>query len=145
MNVPMSRIAALIFTLILFAGVCASESPPPSNTPAATPVPARTEPCQIDERLELQLMGGEINSVVCFSWSENGEEREFTAEGAPYFGTVDGGSRSLPPVGQTVSIWNEDILVVSGTGESVATAYVEGEGQGFLNRWETYVRFKAQE
>ena len=88
-------------------------------------------------------MGGEINSVVCFSWSENGEEREFTAEGAPYFGTVDGGSGSLPPVGQTVSIWNEDILVVSGTGESVATAYVEG--QGFLNRWETHVRFKAQE
>ena len=88
-------------------------------------------------------MGGNIDSVVCFTWSENGEEREFTAEAAPNFGTADGGSRALPPVGQTVSIWDRDVLVVSGTVESVATAYVED--QVHLNRWETHVRLKVQE
>ena len=143
MKASLSRIEALMFTLIVFAGACASESPPHSNTPAATPVPARTEPCPIERWLARQLAAGQIDSVVCFSWSENGEEREFTAEGASYFGTADGGSGSLPPVGQTVSIWDRDVLVVSGTVESVATAYVEAEGR--LSRWETHVRLKIQE
>ena len=87
-------------------------------------------------------MGGNTDNVVCFTWSENGEEREFTAPGTSSFRTPDGRSETLPPVGQTMSVWNENVLVVSGTVESVATAYV---GAFMLNRWETHVRLKVQE
>ena len=88
----------------------------------------------------MQLMGREVDSVVCFSWVEDGQEREFTAPGTSSFRASDGSSVSLPPIGQTLSVWNRDELVVTGTVESIATAYVED--QGLLNRWETHVRLK---
>ncbi len=91
----------------------------------------------------MRLASGAVESLVCFSWTENGEEREFTAEDAPNFGAVGGELRALPLVGQTMSIWDRDVLVVSGTVESIATAYVED--QDLLNRWEAHVRLKVQE
>ena len=89
----------------------------------------------------MQLMGGEVDSVVCFSWVEDGQEREFTVPGTSSFRTSDGSSGSLPPVGHTLSVWNRDELVVTGTVESVATAFVEN--QRLLDRWETHVRLKV--
>ncbi len=141
MTTPAPVILTFVLTLVIAAGACASAPdpttpPPPTNTP----VPARAEPCPIEGWLQVQLLGRQVDSVVCFSWTENGEEKEFTAPGSSAIRTPDRKAGSVPAIGQTMSVWNGDTKVVSGTVESVATAYVE---QDLPSRWETHVRLKV--